>query len=174
MALHAYLFIIEKILLGSFGIQKQRRFRRGELAKLSVILSYYINLPLRIKGGCYRLHRLLCSTNGQENSSVVKRGGESMSWVSWGLNVSVLLVCSVFVYFFRPSFYAKVRRIAIVTMWASYFFLYFIGYWFHAEEFNPAITIRSNGSSISLVGDVIWVGITVLVVVIFSKLRKGD
>ena len=97
-----------------------------------------------------------------------------MSWVSWGLNISVLLVCSVFVYFFIPLFYAKVRRIAIVTMWASYFLLYFIGYWFHAEELNPAITIRSNGSSTSLVGDVLWVGITVLAVFIFSKLRNGD
>ena len=123
---------------------------------------------------CYRLHRLLCSTNGQENSSVVKRSGESMSWVSWGLNISVLLVCSVFVYFFIPLFYAKIKRIAILTMWASYFLLYFIGYWFHAEELNPAITIRSNGSSNSLVGDVLWVGITVLAVFIFSKLRNGD
>lgn len=101
-----------------------------------------------------------------------------MSWVSLGLNVSVLLVCSVFVYFFRPSFYTKLRRIAIVTMWASYFLLYFIGFRFHAEELNPAIIVRSHGfsisSSTSLVGGVLWVGVTVLAVFIFSKLRIGD
>ena len=97
-----------------------------------------------------------------------------MSWVSLGLNVSVLLVCSVFVYFFRPSFYTKLRRIAIVTMWASYFLLYFIGFRFHAEELNPAIIVRSHGFSTSLVGGVIWVGITVLVVLIFSKLQNWD
>jgi hypothetical protein len=84
------------------------------------------------------------------------------------------LISSVFVYLFTPSFHVKIKRIGIVTMWASYFLLYFIGYWYHAEELNPAITIRSNGSSTSLVGDVLWIGITVLAVFIFSKIRNGD
>ena len=97
-----------------------------------------------------------------------------MLWVSVGLNVAVLLACSVFVYFFRPSFYAKVRRTALLTMWVSYSLLYFIGYLFHAEELSPTIIIRSNGSSISLVGDVLWIGMTVLVVVVLSKLRTWD
>jgi len=96
-----------------------------------------------------------------------------MTFLIWLLNISILLVCGVFFYFFTPLLDSKVKKITIVTLLLSYSVLYFISYGFHIDIINP-YTIRPNGMSISLVGVVLLGIMTLVSSFIYFKYQKKD